>query len=123
MIEAMACGTPVIAFRRGSAPEVIEDGVSGFLVDDVAQAIAATKRVAEFDRSRVRVAFERRFAIERVAREYVQIYQGLVLAEEARGDGRERNGVARIIIPRAQRSYRPIRVELGAEVPNAAPVG
>ena len=50
MIEAMACGTPVIAFRRGSAPEIIDEGVSGFLVDDVLQATAAARRVAELDR-------------------------------------------------------------------------
>jgi glycosyltransferase involved in cell wall biosynthesis len=58
MIEAMACGTPVIAFRRGSAPEVIDDGVSGFLVDDVSQATAAARRVAELDRTHARAAFE-----------------------------------------------------------------
>ena len=88
MIEAMACGTPVIAFRRGSAPEVIDDGVSGFLVDDVSHAVAATGRIAELDRTRAREAFERRFGIERVAREYVQIYRSLANAEEARRDKR-----------------------------------
>ena len=82
MIEAMACGTPVIAFRHGSAPEVIEDGVSGFLVDDVSQATAAARRIAEFDLARARAAFERRFDVERTAREYVQIYRGLVRAEK-----------------------------------------
>ncbi len=64
MIEAIACGTPVIAFRRGSAPEVIDDGVSGFLVGDVSQAIAATRGVAELDRTLPRAAFECRFAIK-----------------------------------------------------------
>ena len=121
MIEAMACGTPVIAFRRGSAPEVIDDGVSGFLVDDVSQATAAARRVAELDRTHARAAFERRFDIERTAREYVQIYRGLVRAEETRRDGK-RNGVARSLIPPAQRGYRPILAELGAEVPNATQV-
>ena len=121
MIEAMACGTPVIAFRRGSAPEVIEDGVSGFLVDDVPQAAAAARRVAELDRTRARAAFERRFDIERAAREYVQIYRGLVRAEETRRDGK-RNGVARSLIPPAQRGSRPILAVLGAEVPNATQV-
>ena len=118
MIEAMACGTPVIAFRRGSAPEVIDDGVSGFLVDDVPQATAATRRVAELDRTRARAAFERRFDIERAAREYVQIYRGLVRAEGTRRDGK-RNGVARRPIPPAQGGSRPILAVLGAEVPNA----
>jgi len=121
MIEAMACGTPVIAFRRGSAPEVIEDGVSGFLVDDVPQATAAARRVAELDRTHARAAFERRFNIERTALEYVQIYRGLVRAEETRRDGK-RNGVAGSLIPPAQRGYRPILAELGAEVPNATQV-
>ena len=119
MIEAMACGTPVIAFRRGSAPEVIDDGVSGFLVDDVSQATAAIRRVAQLDRARTREAFERRFDIERVAREYVQIYRRLARVEEARQNERRRNGLARNFLSRAQRGYRPILVEL-AEVPNAA---
>jgi glycosyltransferase involved in cell wall biosynthesis len=122
MIEAMAWGTPVIAFRRGSAPEVIDDGVSGFLVDDVSHAVAATGRIAELDRTRAREAFERRFGIERVAREYVQIYRGLANAEEARRDKRARNGLAPNFVSRAQRVYRPALVELGAEVPNAAPI-
>jgi glycosyltransferase involved in cell wall biosynthesis len=77
MIEAMACGTPVIAFRSGSAPEVIDDGLSGWLVDDVAQGVRAVRRVGHFDRSRARACFERRFAIERVARDYVDIYRSL----------------------------------------------
>jgi glycosyltransferase involved in cell wall biosynthesis len=118
MIEAMSCGTPVIAFRQGSAPEVIDDGVSGFLVEDVPQAVAATRRVVEIDRTRVREAFERRFGIERVAHEYAQIYRRLASAEQSH---RRRNGFARNLVPRAQRGYRPILVELGAEVPNAAP--
>ena len=121
MIEAMACGTPVIAFRRGSAPEVIDDGVSGFLVDDVPQATAAVRRVAELDRAHARAAFERRFDIERVAHKYVQIYRGLVRAEENLRDGK-RNGVKQSLIPRAQRDYRPILGQLGAEVSNATQV-
>ena len=121
MIEAMACGTPVIAFRRGSAPEVIDDGVSGFLVDDVPQATAAVRRLADLDRRHARAAFERRFDIERTALEYVQIYHGLVRAEETRTDGK-RNGVERSLIPAAQSGYRPILAELGAEVPNATQV-
>ena len=120
MIEAMACGTPVIAFRRGSAPEVIEDGVSGFLVDDVSQATAAARRIAELDRTHARAAFERRFDIERTALEYVQIYRALVRSATPR-DGK-RNGVARSFIPPAQSGYRPILAELGSEVPNATQV-
>ena len=77
MIEAMACGTPVIAFRRGSSPEVIDEGVSGFLVGDVDEAVAAAGRVAESDRLLIRRQFEQRFSIERVAREYVRVYRSL----------------------------------------------
>src|ERR1700760_3775797 len=59
MIEAMACGTPVIAFRRGSVPEIIEHGVSGFIVDDEAEAIEAVHRLPELSRREVRACFER----------------------------------------------------------------
>lgn len=78
MIEAMACGTPVIAFRRGSVPEVIEDGVSGFVVDSEAEAIAAVKRLPELDRRRVREAFECRFTARRMAEDYVRHYRTLL---------------------------------------------
>ena len=88
--------------------------MSGFLVDDVSQAIAATRRVAELDRTLPRAAFERRFAIGRVAREYAQIYRGLVSAEQVRREGHGRNGVARSLIPRSPRGYGPILVEAGA---------
>jgi glycosyltransferase involved in cell wall biosynthesis len=76
-IEAMACGTPVIAFRAGSSPEVIDDGVSGYLVDDVPQAVEVVKHVHEFDRAKARECFERRFTIERVAHDYMDIYHSL----------------------------------------------
>jgi glycosyltransferase involved in cell wall biosynthesis len=78
MIEAMACGTPVIAFRRGSVPEVVEDGVSGFGVETVEQAVAAVGRIADLDRAAVRAAFERRFTVERMVKDYVGIYGHLV---------------------------------------------
>jgi glycosyltransferase involved in cell wall biosynthesis len=77
MIEAMACGTPVIAFRSGSTPEVIDDSVTGFLVGDVEGAVAAVARVPELDRAKVRARFEERFAIERVAKDYLRIYRAL----------------------------------------------
>lgn len=77
MIEAMACGTPVIAFRCGSVPEVINDGVTGFIVDDVAGAVAAVGRIGALDRARVRATFERRFDIARVAEDYVAVYRAL----------------------------------------------
>jgi glycosyltransferase involved in cell wall biosynthesis len=79
-IEAMACGTPVIAFRRGSVPEIVADGVSGFIVDTVEEAVAAVRRVATLDRAKIRAEFERRFTVERMAREYLEIYQMLSTA-------------------------------------------
>jgi glycosyltransferase involved in cell wall biosynthesis len=77
MIEAMACGTPVIAFRHGSVPEVVDDGVTGFVVDDEAAAAVAVKRLAELDRAKIRATFERRFTVERMVRDYLAIYRGL----------------------------------------------
>jgi glycosyltransferase involved in cell wall biosynthesis len=77
MIEALACGTPVIAFRCGSVPEVVTDGVSGFIVDTVEEAAAAVRRAATLDRAKIRVDFERRFTAERMAREYLEIYRAL----------------------------------------------
>jgi glycosyltransferase involved in cell wall biosynthesis len=80
VIEAMACGTPVIAFRRGSAPEIVIDGVSGYIVDTVEEAVAAVRRAVTLDRAMIRAAFERRFTVERMAREYLEIYQNLAAA-------------------------------------------
>ncbi len=77
MIESMACGTPVIAFNRGSVPEVIEDGISGLIVETVDQAVEAVQRVGALSRRRVRHAFERRFTVEGMARAYLDIYRGL----------------------------------------------
>jgi glycosyltransferase involved in cell wall biosynthesis len=78
MIEAMACGTPVVAWRQGSVPEVIEPGVSGFVVDDLEQAVEATRQVARLSRRRVREAFEARFTADRMARDYVSVYARLL---------------------------------------------
>lgn len=78
MIEAMACGTPVIGFRNGSVPEVIEDGVSGFIVDDKAGAVEAIKRIGELDRAKVREAFERRFTVEKMADKYLSLYRKML---------------------------------------------
>ena len=74
MIEAMACGTPVIATPRGSVPEIVEDGVTGFLVNTEAEAVAAVKQVGRLDRRRVRYEFERRFSSRRMAEDYLRIY-------------------------------------------------
>jgi hypothetical protein len=77
MIEAMACGTPVVAFRRGSVPEILEDGASGFVVDTIEQAADAVRRIVSLDRAKVRAEFERRFTVERMARDYLEIYRTL----------------------------------------------
>ena len=77
MIEAMACGTPVIAFNRGSVPEVIENGVSGFIVEDEQGAMAAVKRLGTLSRAKVRERFEARFTARRMAEDYLAIYRSL----------------------------------------------
>lgn len=78
MIEAMACGTPVIACRRGSVPEVLDDGVTGFVVDDVEDAVRATGLVEKLDRRRCRQVFDKRFTVERMASDYVTLYERLI---------------------------------------------
>ena len=80
MIEAMACGTPVIACNRGSVPEVIDPGVTGFIVEDEEGAVAALARLGELDRTRVRARFEQRFTARRMAQDYVNIYEKLLVA-------------------------------------------
>lgn len=80
MIEALACGTPVIAFRRGSVPEVIDDGRTGFIVDSLDEAVDAVARVGELRRARCRREFERRFSAERMAGDYLDVYERLVEA-------------------------------------------
>ena len=78
MIEAMACGTPVIAYRCGSVPEVVEHGVTGFIVDGENQAIEALTEVDRLDRRRIRARFEERFAANRMARDYEASYRELI---------------------------------------------
>jgi len=77
MIEALACGTPVIAYDHGSVPEVIEDGVTGFLVNSIEEAVRRVDEVGALDRARIRRTFERRFSAARMASDYVAIYQGM----------------------------------------------
>ncbi|WP_076069088.1 glycosyltransferase family 4 protein [Sphingomonas montana] len=78
MIEAMACGTPVIAWDRGSVREVIEDGVTGFVVRDEAEALAAIARLPSIDRALVRQRFEARFGARRMAADYVALYRAIL---------------------------------------------
>jgi glycosyltransferase involved in cell wall biosynthesis len=78
MIESMACGTPVIAFEAGSVPEVIDDGVTGFIVHSEDEAVAALGRLNELDRTQVRATFDRRFTSRRMAEDYVNLYEELI---------------------------------------------
>jgi glycosyltransferase involved in cell wall biosynthesis len=88
MIEAMACGTPVLAFRHGSVPEVIEDGVTGYVVESVEEAICKIGALLALDRARVRRGFEQRFTSERMAGDYVQIYRELLTKLPSRKEER-----------------------------------
>jgi glycosyltransferase involved in cell wall biosynthesis len=84
MIEAMACGTPVIAFNRGSVPEVIEDGVTGFIVEDETSAVGAVRRLPQLSRPRIRRHFEERFTARRMANDYIEVYNELIKAATPR---------------------------------------
>jgi glycosyltransferase involved in cell wall biosynthesis len=75
MIEALACGTPVIAYRNGSVPEIVTEGVTGFIVDDEPAAVAAVHRLGVIDRRRCREQFERHFTAQRMASEYLAAYR------------------------------------------------
>ncbi|WP_137389439.1 glycosyltransferase family 4 protein [Rhodoligotrophos defluvii] len=77
MIEAMACGTPVIAYPCGAVPEIIDDGISGFVVQSIPEAVAAVRHVDKLDRGEVRATFEERFTATRMAEDYLAIYRAL----------------------------------------------
>jgi glycosyltransferase involved in cell wall biosynthesis len=83
MIESMACGTPVLAFRCGSVPEIVEEGVTGAIVETVDGAIDALPRVMALDRKKVRHRFEQRFSATRMAKEYVKVYRSLLASPES----------------------------------------
>ena len=78
MIEAMACGTPVIAYRGGAVPEVIEEGHTGFIVEGLEDAVEAVRRVPELSRKRCREIFDQRFTAARMAHDYVRVYERLI---------------------------------------------
>ena len=83
VVEAMACGTPAIAYRRGSMPELIEHGVTGFLVDTFDEAVEAIGRLGEIDRTQCRRAVEERFTVERMADAYLELYRRIIEGEIA----------------------------------------
>ena len=108
MIEAMACGTPVIAYRRGSVAEVLDHGWTGFIVDDIAGAVAAVADLDRLDRRLIRARFEQRFTVERMAKDYLAVYESLAavpamsvatsLLGRRTGDGEAREGEARGVV-------------------------
>ena len=111
MIEAMACGTPIVAFRRGSVPEIVDDGVTGFVVDNIDQALAALERITRIDRARCRQVFETRFTAERMAADYLRVYQRLI----------DDTGRVRSRLPRRRAPLRrKLVAEIGAEATRAA---
>src|SRR5579862_4780330 len=77
MIEAMACGTPVVAYNRGSAPEIIDEGLTGFIVEDEVGAIGAVDRLGQLSRAKIRQQFEKRFTARRMAQDYLAVYRSL----------------------------------------------
>ncbi|MFW6379604.1 MAG: glycosyltransferase [Guyparkeria sp.] len=77
MIEAMACGTPVVAWRRGAVPEVLDEAVTGFVVETLDDAVTAVGRCPDLDRARVRQRFEARFSAARMADQYLRVYRNL----------------------------------------------
>ena len=82
MIEAMACGTPVIAFGRASVPEIVDDGITGFIVDNEDEAAQAAAEVSRLDRARVRRVFEERFTARRMAEDYLNVYRRLIARDQ-----------------------------------------
>jgi glycosyltransferase involved in cell wall biosynthesis len=94
MIEAMACGTPVVAFARGSVPEVMRDGVSGFVVEDLEAAVRAVPRALVLPRAACRAYFEERFRVARMAEDYVEIYERILAGEVADDEVTRRRAVS-----------------------------
>ena len=80
IIEAMACGTPIIAYRCGSVPELIQDGITGYIVDDIEGALQALRKIPAFDRRRCRRVFEERFSATRMAQDYLNVYRRVIKA-------------------------------------------
>jgi glycosyltransferase involved in cell wall biosynthesis len=80
IIEAMACGTPIIAFRCGSVPELIQEGITGYIVDDIDGALQALDKVSTFNRRRCRRVFEEHFSASRMAQDYLSVYRRIIKA-------------------------------------------
>jgi glycosyltransferase involved in cell wall biosynthesis len=78
MIESMACGTPVIAYSCGSVPEVVDEGKTGFVVNSLKEAVDAVKKLSGLDRKGCREIFEKRFSVQRMADDYLMIYESMI---------------------------------------------
>jgi hypothetical protein len=105
MIEAMACGTPVLAYRSGAVPEVVDEGITGMIVDNIDQARIASVQVAALDRRKVRRRFEERFIARRMANDYVRVYRRLAYRAARSGHDIKYpvNGYARISVASGKR--------------------
>lgn len=84
MIEALSCGTPCVAWRKGSVPEIIQEGTNGYIVDSIDAAAAAVRRAVQLDRRKVRASFERRFTADRMTRDYLDLYRRLSTSRSGR---------------------------------------
>jgi glycosyltransferase involved in cell wall biosynthesis len=97
LIEAMACGTPVIAYKRGSVPEIIDHGTTGFIVQNLEQAAEAVRRTSTLDRSEIRRVFEQRFTVERMCSDYLKVYENIMRdasGKQSRGSKEGTSGYA-----------------------------
>jgi glycosyltransferase involved in cell wall biosynthesis len=117
MIEAMACGTPVVAFRHGSVPEIIDEGVTGAVVGTIDEAIAKLPRVLAFDRHAIRKRFEERFSCTRMASEYVALYRSL--RARASISAREASAPMMVPIPGKRLNGKAPHGDQGIRVPEA----
>ena len=81
MIEAMSCGTPVIAMNCGSVPEIVDEGITGYIVENEDEAVAACGALAKLDRARIRQRFEERFTARRMAKDYLGLYSELIASD------------------------------------------
>jgi glycosyltransferase involved in cell wall biosynthesis len=90
-VETIACGTPVIAYHNGAVPELLEEGMTGFIVENIEQAVEAVRKIPNVNRRRCRAQFEERFSARRMARDYVAIYEQLLngrsIVENSLGNG------------------------------------
>jgi glycosyltransferase involved in cell wall biosynthesis len=78
VVESMLCGTPVVAYARGSMPELVDEGVTGVLAHGVDSAVAGVERAVGFDRSACRQTAERRFSVDRMVDDYIEVYEGVL---------------------------------------------